>query len=113
MHHAMKETGSVLLFEGFLLRLTVAKTPSPRLGTGGGWAGFAGGGLYLYFPLPSRPRIRSSRGRAGALVGWDGCEVWLSVCPVFVPCPDGVRLPPVSFYRYHMFHTTTRSVDGH
>jgi hypothetical protein len=35
----------------------------------------------------SRPRIRSSRGRAGALVGWDGCEVWLTVCPVFVPCP--------------------------
>jgi hypothetical protein len=29
----------------------------------------------------------------GALVGWDGCEVRLSVCPVCVPAP------PVSLYR--------------
>jgi hypothetical protein len=65
MHHAMKETGSVLLFEGFLLRLTVAKTPSPRLGTGGGWAGFAGGGLYFRVG-PKDIAYRSSRGRAGA-----------------------------------------------
>jgi len=30
-----------------------------------------------------RPLFRSSRGRSGALVGWDGCEVL--VCPC-VPC---------------------------
>ena len=44
----------------------------------------------------SRPLIRSSRGRSGALplVGWDGCEVRLCVrVPVCVPAP------PVSFYR--------------
>jgi hypothetical protein len=29
----------------------------------------------------------------GALVGWDGCEVRLSVCPVCVPAPPGVFLP--------------------
>ena len=63
--------------------------PAPPGGAGGGWVGFAGGGLFRVGrgersapglrPL-SRPLIRSSRGRAGALVGWDGCEVRLSVC---------------------------------
>ena len=81
-------------------------TPSPRSGAGGGWAGFAGGGLLRVgreersapgLRLLSRPRIRSSRGRAGALVGWDGCEVRLSVCPVFVPCPVCVPAPPCVF----------------
>ena len=81
-------------------------TPSPRSGAGCGWAGFAGDGLLRVGreersapglrPL-SRPRIRSSRGRAGALVGWDGCEVRLSVCPVFVPCPVCVPAPPCVF----------------
>ncbi len=42
----------------------------------------------------SRPLIRSSRGRSGALVGWDGCEVRLCVLvPVIVPAPPGVFLP--------------------
>jgi hypothetical protein len=41
----------------------------------------------------SRPLIRSSRGRSGALVGWDGCEVRLCVrVPVCVPAPPGVFL---------------------
>jgi phosphoglycolate phosphatase-like HAD superfamily hydrolase len=29
--------------------------------------------------------------------GWDGCEVRLSVCPVFVPCPVCVPAPPGVF----------------
>ncbi len=42
----------------------------------------------------SRPLIRSSRGRSGAVVGWDGCEVRLCVrVPVCVPAPPGVFLP--------------------
>ena len=49
--------------------------------------------------LLSRPRIRSSRGRAGVSVGLYGCEVRL--CD---PCARvvsrGVPAPPVSFYRY-------------
>jgi hypothetical protein len=45
----------------------------------------------------SRPLSRSSRGRAGALVGWDGCEVRLPVCPVAVPSPPGVFLPAPLF----------------
>ena len=48
------------------------------------------------------PRIRSSRGRAGVLVGLDGCEVRLFVIRVPVCArvsPFVSRLPPVSFYR--------------
>ena len=38
--------------------------------------------------------VSSSRGRSGALVGWDGCEVRLCVrVPVCVPAPPGVFLP--------------------
>jgi hypothetical protein len=73
---------------------------------GGGWAGFAGGGLLRVGreersapglrPL-SRPRIRSSRGRAGRRVRrWVGMVVRFG-CPC-VPClsrPVCVPAPPV------------------
>ena len=48
----------------------------------------------------SRPLIRSSRGRSGALVGWDGCEVRLCVrVPVRVPAPPGVFFPGTAVKR--------------
>ena len=69
----------------------------------GGWVGFEGVRFVRFVCLsrvcPGSPRCLFT-GRAGALVGWDGCEGRLSVCPVFVPCPCVSRLPPVSFYRY-------------
>ena len=95
MHHAMKETGSVLLFEVFSLLLP-SPTPSPRLGAGGGWAGFAGGGLYF--------RVGHGFGRLAVarVRRWVGMVVRFG-CPC-VPCLSRVpcvsRLPPVSFYRY-------------
>ncbi len=53
------------------------------------------GSLSLYSHHIGEYGIRSSRGRSGAVVGWDGCEVRLCVrVPVCVS-----RLPPVSFYR--------------
>ena len=83
-------------------------TGSPRClftgpgGAGGGWVGFAGGGLGVgrgersapgLRPL-SRPLIRSSRGRLGALVGWDACEVRLcDSCVRVCPGSPGVFLP--------------------
>ena len=64
---------------------------------------------FYRYPL-SQPLIRSSRGRSGAVVGWDGCEVRLCVrVPVCVSrlppvslnrYPVCVPAPPVSFYRY-------------
>jgi hypothetical protein len=58
--------------------------------------------------VPARERFRSScvRFRAGALVGWDGCEVRLcdqcSRVRPCAPCVSRVQAPPVFFHRYRV-----------
>ena len=58
---------------------------------------FGSGAAELLLCVLSRPRIRSSRGRAGVLVGLDGCEVRLChPCARVRPCvPCVSRLPGV------------------
>ena len=68
-------------------------------------------GLGALQPVPERSAVEpaadsvDARGRAGVLVGLDGCEVRLCLpCARVrpsVPCVS--RLPPVSFYRYGTF----------
>jgi len=61
----------------------------------------------------SRPLIRSSRGRSGALVGWDGCEVRLCVrVPVCVPAPPGVFLPVLYCTQFHSFPNSLKPRRG-
>ena len=68
-------------------------------------------GLGALQPVPERSALEpaadsvDARGRAGVLVGLDGCEVRLCLpCARVRPCvPCVSRLPPVSFYRYGTF----------
>ena len=62
----------------------------------------------------SRPRIRSSRGRAGVLVGLDACELRLcDPCACVRPCVPCVSRPPPGCPRGCLFAVSGANAQNH